>query len=388
MIGHAMLVAEIIFWISVCLLGYIYFGYPVLILLLARLRENQSPSQEPYEPTVSLIIAAYNEEKVIAKKIENSLGLDYPKEKLEFIVFSDASTDRTDEIVKSYGDQGVKLLRIEGRKGKVFCKNVAAQRAEGEILVFSDANSFYEPGAIRELVRHFIDPEVGCVAGELRYRRGGVEGESLYWRYEQLIKHLEGKLGNLTTINGAIYAIPKRYYEPLPPDVPDDFGATLSIKAKALKVIHEPKAVAWEETAEDIWSEMNRRVRMVTRASYCLFHKAEFRRLLNPFKHGFFSLQLWSHKVLRWFTGAFLALAFLTNLALLGKGTFYILLFVCQVVFYILAILGLLQEELLKKKAPKFSHVAWYFVLSCYAMLRGLFNGLRGKTIVTWTPSR
>jgi len=384
---------EVIFWGSIFLMFYVYFGYPLFIAILAcikaYIKKDDHLLQQNYEPTVSLIIAAYNEEKVIAKKIENSLKLDYPKDKLEIIVFSDGSTDKTDEIVKSYSDKGIKLFRIEGRKGKVYCKNITAERAQGEILVFSDANSMYERNAIKKLVAHFGDPKVGCVAGELRYRKdSAVKGESLYWRYEQFIKYFEGKIGNLTTVNGAIYAIPKRYYPVLPIDVSDDFGHTLLIKAKGLKVIHEPEALAWEETSENILLEFKRRIRMVSQASYALFYKREFRTLLNPLKHGLFSFQLWSHKVLRWLSGIFLILAFLTNILLVGEGDIYIFFIACQSIFYIFAIWGLLQEGLFKKKAPKIPHIAGYFVIMCYAMLKGFIKGLLRKPTIIWTPIR
>jgi cellulose synthase/poly-beta-1,6-N-acetylglucosamine synthase-like glycosyltransferase len=181
-----MLLVKVIFWVALSLLLYLYFGYPLLLGLVAFFRRNLRRLDNAYKPTVSLIIAAYNEEGVISEKIENSLGLDYPQEKLDIIVFSDASTDRTDEIVKSYADQGVKLLRIEGRKGKTYCQNEAVQITKGEILVFSDANSMYALDAIQKLARHFADERVGCVSGELRYRGGGeaVEGERTYWEYD------------------------------------------------------------------------------------------------------------------------------------------------------------------------------------------------------------
>jgi cellulose synthase/poly-beta-1,6-N-acetylglucosamine synthase-like glycosyltransferase len=384
-----MSIVEVIFWGSIFLTLYVYLGYPVVIAVLACIKKDRHLLKQDYEPTISLIIAAHNEEKVIAKKIENSLELDYPKDKLEIIVFSDASTDRTDEIVKSYSDRGIKLFRIEGRKGKAYCKNIVAERAQGEILVFSDANSIYERNAIKKLVVHFADPKVGCVAGELRYRKdSGVEGENLYWRYEQFIKCLEGKLGNLTTVNGAIYAIPKHYYPFLSICAADDFGHTLSIKAKCLKVIHEPEALAWEETSENILFEVNRRIRIVSQASFCLFYNREFRALLNPLRYGLFSFQLWSHKVLRWLSGIFLILSFLTNFILIGKGDFYVFFFACQSIFYIFAIWGLLQEIIFKKKAPKIPHIAGYFVISCYAMLKGFTKGLLKKPITIWTPIR
>lgn len=380
---------ETMFWMAIGVVNWVFIGYPLLLSILNKILRVPAIQEPNVEPTVSLIIAAYNEEKSIGRKIENSLTLDYPKDKLEIIVFSDASTDRTDEIVKSYERKGVKLVRIEGRKGKVFCKNEVAKIASGEILVFSDANSMYEACAIKQLVKHFSNPAVGCVGGELRYKyEGQVMGEGLYWRYEQWIKRMEGSSGDLTTINGAIYAIKKDVFEPLPVDVPDDFGTALLVRAKGFKVVHEPNAVAWEETAPNVKAEMKRRVRMVAQASYCLLRKARFRTLLNPFKYGFFAIQLWSHKVLRWFTGVFLILSFLLNIFLYRKGVFFAITFWGQVFFYTLAVWGIIQEVGLRKQAPKLIHITSYFVLSCYAMLRGLCKGLRGKTYVTWTPAR
>lgn len=384
-------ISMIAFFGMLVILIWVYLGYPLLLAFVSFFKKRKVAMMNTYTdfPSVSFIIAAYNEEKVIGDKIKNTMRLDYPRDKLEIIVFSDASSDKTDEIVKSYEPQGVKLVRIEGRKGKVFCKNKVAKKATGEILVFSDANTMYEPDAIKHLVRWFSDPTVGCVAGELRYKHeGAVAGEGLYWKYEQWIKRMEGRLGNLTTANGAIYALKKDCFEPLPLDVPDDFGTTLLIKAKGLKVVHEPEAVAWEETAPNVLGELRRRVRMVSGASYCLFKKSQFRILLNPFKYGFFAIQLWSHKVLRWFTGVFLSLAFLSNFFLYKESFCFAITFWMQVSFYTLGIWGIIQELWLGKKAPKFIHIISYFVLSCYSMLRGLWKGIRGKAYVTWTPIR
>jgi len=379
---------KIVFWIAVLLLDYIYFGYPFLLYLLSFFRRSQIRTDETYQPTVSLIIAAYNEEAVIADKIENSLRLDYPKDKFEIIVFSDASSDRTDEIVKRYAEQGVKLLRIEGRKGKTYCQNEAAKIARGEILVFSDANSMYEPDAIRKLVRHFADERVGCVSGELRYRsdKGGVEGERAYWKYDQIIKRLESKASSLVTANGAIYAVRRNLYEPLQADVISDFAEPLTIVQKGYRVIYEPEAVAWETTAKDPKKEFRRRLRIVTRSVHSLLRDRSLLNLLNPLRYGVFSIQLWSHKVLRWLSGLFLLLIFALNIPLLGQGTVYIITMAGQGAFYLLAFWGFISEAVLNRRAPKLPHIAYYFCLSCYAMLKGVYNGLRGRTIVTWQP--
>jgi len=358
--------------------------------LLAFARGGVPKVDSNYLPTVSLIIAAYNEEAVIGKKVENSLRLDYPKDKLEIIVFSDASTDRTDEIVKGYADRGVKLLRIEGRKGKTYCQNEAAKVAQGEILVFSDANSMYEPDAIRKLVRHFADERVGCVSGELRYRDGekGVEGERVYWGYEQTIKRLESRISSLVTANGSIYAVRKSLYEPLQADAISDFIEPLKIVGRGYRVIYEPEAIAWETTAKDPKKEFRRRVRIVTRSVHSLLRDRSLLSLLDPVKYGMFSIQLWSHKVLRWFSGLFLLFIFAFNIPLLGQGSVYMIIMAGQVVFYLLALWGFLTEAVLKRQALKIPHVVYYFLLSCCAMLKGVYDGLRGHTMVTWQPSR
>lgn len=383
-----MLMVKIIFWMAVFLLFYVYFGYPIMLGAIASFRHVQTKADEMHEPTVSLIIAAYNEEAVIGKKIENSLRLDYPKEKLEIIIFSDASTDRTDEIVKSYADQGVKLLRIEGRRGKTYCQNEAAKIAQGEILVFSDANSMYEPDAIRKLVRHFADEHVGCVSGELRYRggKGAVEGEKTYWQYDQILKKLESKVSSTVGAVGSIYAVRRELFEPLPSDALEDLVRPLQIILKDYKVLYEPQAVNWEDTAPNQVRELHRRVRIVTQSVYSLTRYKSLFSLLNPFRYGIFSIQLWSHKVLRWLSGLFLLLIFVFNIPLLGQGLVYTIIIVGQMVFYLIALWGFLTEVVLKQRAPKIPHVAYYFLLSCYAMLKGVYGGLRGRTMVTWQP--
>lgn len=384
------MLAEVLFWISLSVLVHVYFAYPMLLALFAGFRPAAAIQEGDRCPSVSLIIAAYNEEAVIREKIENSLGLDYPAEKLEIIVFSDASSDRTDEIVTAYEEQGVRLLRVEGRKGKTYCQNEAVKIAKGEMIVFSDANSMYEPDAIQKLARHFADERVGCVSGELRYRGGekSVEGERTYWRYDQILKRLESKVSSLIGVNGAIYAVRKSLYEPLQADVISDFVEPLKIVQKGYRVLYEPEAVAWEATAEDPEKEFGRRVRIVTRSVYSLLGDRSLLTLLNPLRYSIFSVQFWSHKVLRWLSGLFLVLVFALNIPSVGQGLVYAITMAGQVAFYLLAFWGLISEGVLKRRAPKLPHIAYYFCLSCYAMLKGVTRGLRGRTMVTWEPSR
>lgn len=382
-----MITIQVFFWLAVFILFYIYFGYPLLLGLLAFVRQKPLKVDSNYLPSVSLIVAAYNEEMVIKEKIENSLELDYPKDKLEIIVFSDASTDRTDEIVKNYANRGIKLLRIEGRKGKTYCQNEAAKIAQGEILIFSDANSMYEPDAIRKLVRHFADEYVGCVSGELRYQ-GTVEGEKTYWQYDQILKKLESKVSYVVGAVGSIHAVRRELFEPLPSDVLEDLVGPLKLVLKGYKVVYEPQAVNWENTAPDQIGELHRRVRIVTQSVYSLTRYKSLFNLLNPFRYGIFSIQLWSHKVLRWFSGFFLLSIFAFNIPLLDQSLAYVIIMVVQTAFYLLALWGFLTEAVLGQQAPKLSHVAYYFLLSCCAMLKGVYDGLRGRTMVTWQPSR
>ena len=388
----------IIFIILVFILFYIYFGYPILLFLISVFKKNNIQMSEDYFPTVSLVIAAYNEEKVIEEKIKNSLNIDYPKNKFEIIIFSDSSTDRTDEIIRKYEKEGVKLIRIEGRKGKTICQNEVVNLAKGEIIVFSDANSMYEPCAIKKIVLNFFDEKVGCVVGELKYgefftsnRVNVVEGENVYWDYDKIIKKLESKVCSVVTGNGAIYGLRKSIYVPLERNMISDFIEPLEIFKKGYKIVYEPEAVARENTAENSRKEFGRRIRIVTRSACSLLRNNSLRELLNPFHYGIFSVQLLSHKVLRWFSGALMILIFLLNIFLLGKGTFYNfynLTMLGQGIFYMFALWGFINEIWLKRKSAKIAHVIYYFCLSCIAMLYGVINAFRGKEMITWEKVR
>ena len=231
---------------------------------------------------------------------------------------------------------------------------------------------------------------VGCVSGELRYinEEWTVVGESIYWRYEQIIKRLESAIGSLTSVNGAIYALRKELYETVPATAIDDFAASLKTRQKGFKVLYEPEAIAWETTAKDPSAEFHRRVRMVTRATYTLFWIPTFRSSLNPLNYSILAYQLWSHKVLRWLSGLLLIVLFVFNIPLVGRRLIYDIVMAVQIIFYFLAVLGFVFQEVLGKRTPKLAHTAYYFCLSCIAMLRGFYNGLQGRTLVTWTPSR
>ena len=384
-----------VFFLLVFVLFYIYFGYPILLFLISVFKKNNIKMSEDYFPTVSLVIATYNEERVIEEKIKNSLNIDYPKNKLEIIIFSDSSTDRTDEVIKKYEKEGIKLIRIEGRKGKTSCQNEVVKLAKGEIIVFSDANSMYEPTAIKKIVRNFYDEKVGCVVGELKYgalnSTNIVKGENVYWNYDKILKKLESKICSVVTGNGAIYGLRKSIYVPLERNMISDFIEPLEIFKKGYRIVYEPEAAAWENTAENSQKEFGRRIRIVTRSACSLLRNNSLRELLNPFRYGIFSVQLLSHKVLRWFSGALMILIFLLNIFLLGKGTFYNfynLTMLGQGIFYMFALWGFINEIWLKRKSAKIPHVVYYFCLSCLAMLYGVVNAFKGKEMVTWEKVR
>lgn len=370
---------------------YIYFGYPLLLLIFGFFKNRKVNFSKNYLPSVSLIVAAYNEEMVIEEKIENSLKLDYPKEMLEIIIFSDSSTDNTDKIVKKYEEVGVKLLKIGGRKGKTFCQNIAVEKARGEIIIFSDANSIYQKDAIKNIVKNFADGGIGCVSGELKYcvKSGeGVHGEGVYWRYERIIKKMESQISSVVSANGSIYAVRKRDYIPLDKWAISDFAQPLKQFLKNYRIIYEPEAIAWESTANDWKEEYRRRVRIVTRTFNNFIQDKEMHKVINPVHFGIFSIQFITHKLLRWFSGLFLLLLLSTNLLLYNQGVLFQLLCCGQIIFYLTALYGLLAEIILRIKNFKIAHVIFYFCLSCWAMLVGVFKAIMGENIVSWEVRR
>ncbi|WP_331234424.1 glycosyltransferase family 2 protein [Natronorarus salvus] len=369
--------AAVALCLSVLALCQTYLLYPLTLLVGGR---DDDPSSPGWRPSVTLVIAAYNEAEVIATKIENSLALEYPD--LEIVVFSDGSSDRTDDVVRSYAEEGVRLERIEGRVGKTACQNRVVEGLDSDVVVFSDANGLYEPDAIDALVERFV-PGVGCVVGELRYRNGAdVEGESVYWRYERLVKRLESRFDSLIGANGSIYAVRRGSYVPLPPGAISDFAEPLAIVSRGERAVYAPDAVAWEHTAGTVGDELDRRIRIVTRSWYTL---ASFSELLDPRRYPRVSYQLVSHKLLRWLSPVSLAVALLSTLVLgLRSGSRLVrLALVGQVGCYALAAAGWLADRR-GIDAPAPLHVPYYFLVANYGMLVGLWNFLTDRRIVAW----
>ena len=375
-----------LFWILLGLVVYVYFGYALLLLVIRALGGARRVAAADHEPPVTLIVSAFNEESVIAEKIENSLALDYPRERLQIIVVSDASEDRTDAIVRSYADRGVELLRMPERGGKTVGLNAAVARARGELIIFSDANAMYRPDVVRALARNFADPAVGAAVGESTYVDPEVESErseGLYWRYETAIKQLESAIGSVVGGDGAIYAIRKELYVPMRADALSDFVNPLQIVKAGFRCIYEPAAISYERAADSFEKEFRRKVRIVNRAWRAFFGMSA---LLNPLRYGFFSFQLLSHKLLRWLVPVFLAALLVVNALLVKAGTLYAVLFAGQILFYLLALGGHLARR--GPQMPFAISVPYYFCLVNLASALGILDVLRGKRYTTWTTAR
>lgn len=377
---------EIILWISFGLLLYTYIIYPILLHFVNRLISSNSSkiSQSSHAlPSVSIVIAAYNEEKIIAKKLENCLQLDYPSERIEVFVASDGSSDRTNDIVKTHLSKDNRIHLVElPRTGKSGVLNRAMNNVQNEIVVFSDANTEFDKNALIRLVTHFDDPAVGCVCGRLIYRNPGEivsgEGESFYWRYETALKKMESRLGYVAGANGAIYAIRRCLFEPLPrKTINDDFVISMRIVEKGYKSLYEEDAVAYEDVAPGIESEFNRHVRDGAGHYIAMTHLLG---LLNPFL-GIRSFIYWSHRILRWIAPFILVLLFLINIGLISH-TFYRNIFILQFMFYILAIIGLLMVKY--KGLPFILYIPFYFCNLNLALLFGFFRAVMGKQKMTW----
>jgi cellulose synthase/poly-beta-1,6-N-acetylglucosamine synthase-like glycosyltransferase len=292
-------------------------------------------------PTVSLLIAAYNEEAEIGDRLENALAMDYPSEKFEVVVGSDGSTDATALIVDRYADRGVRLLDYQSRQGKASVLNAAFPELKGEIVLLSDANTYNDPGSARKLVRWFGNPEVGAVCGRLILTdpETGRNADGLYWRYETFIKRCEGRLGALLGANGAIYAIRKDHYVPLPPEtVIDDFVIPLLAKAETgCSIVYDCEAIAREETPPDVGAEFHRRSRIGAGGFQSL---TTLRRLLHP-REGWVAFTFLSHKVLRWVCPCLLIVLLASNGILLATDApTYRYLMLGQVGFYFASVLS------------------------------------------------
>jgi len=332
-----MVLLLVLFWLFSGLFLYTYLGYPVLLASIGLIRENRNV-KEPITPGLTLIISAYNEGEIIEKKIQNSLALDYPREKLEIVVVSDASSDKTEEIAKRYKEVGVLTRRVEGRVGKTACLNVVVPEVRGEIVVFSDANSMFPEQAVRKLVQNFADSMVGCVTGYTKYtsqKDGILDGSlSMYSQLERIIKEMESRIGSCVGADGAIFAIRKHLYEPLKGTDINDLVIPLNIVSKGYRTVIERESFCLEETAKDSKGEYDRQVRITNRTLRALFAN---KQLLDARQFGMFSFELFSHKIMKFLSPFFLIAILATNVILAWRRWHYVVLLLLQGLFYALA---------------------------------------------------
>ncbi len=373
-----------LFWLSALLVAYAYLGYPLLITALARWRRRPLRAA-PITPSVSLIVPAYNEERVIAQKLENSLALDYSAGQLEILVISDGSTDATNQIVTGYAGRGVRLAYQPPRRGKIAALNRAVPLTRGEILVFSDANAMLAPDALRRLVRPFADERVACVGGAKRVASRGshsAQGESAYWRYESHLKRCDSAVGSAMGVAGELFAVRRERYPPVEEDsIIEDFVLSLRLVEAGWRVVFEPEAVAWEEASPSLAAEWRRRTRIAAGGFQSIFRLPG---MWDP-RRGLPAFQFLSHRVLRWFAPLLMLVALASNAALWSLP-FYRWALIAQLVFYLAGLLGYGLMRLGRPWRPL--NLVFYFCFTNAAALVGFYRYLTRSQPVTWEKAR
>lgn len=386
--GAVYTVAIWVFWACAAGVVYSYVLYPVALYVAARLfgRASTPPSIADADlPRVSLLIAAHNEEAVIDGRVRNALALDYPSGKIEIVIASDGSSDRTAQIVRTYSNRGIQLLDFPNRRGKATVLNDAMRELSGDIVLFSDANTDTDPDAARNLVRWFGEPDIGAVCGRLVLTdpASGKNVDSLYWKYETFLKRQESRLGALLGSNGAIYAIRRELLQPIPnATIIDDFVIPLMAKQRSgCRLVYDCAAIAREESAPDIETEFRRRSRIGAGGWQAI---GMLWRLLNPMR-GWIAFTFFSHKILRWLCPFFMLLMVVTNLVLCARPA-YRALMVAQVAFYLAAMLG----RYVPRGIPlsRLLRLANLFASMNAALLVGFFRWISGPQTGIWRPTR
>lgn len=373
---------KLLFWLSLFGAIYSYFIYPVLLMLTPGRRRRAGAEIAGEYPSISLIVTCHNEENRLTEKLDNCLAIDYPN--LEIIVASDASTDRTDDIVREYADRGVLLARAEERKGKEYAQEQAIRIAQGDVLVFSDVATRIPEETLQRLAAYFQDPEVGAVSSEDRFltRDGKLAGEGAYVRYEMWLRGLESERAGLVGMSGSFFAARREVCEDWDIYSPSDFNTALNSVRGGFKAVTAPDVLGYYQDVADPQKEYQRKIRTIIRGMTALARHPE---VMNPGRYGFFAIQVISHKVMRWAVPWFLALLLFSSLLLDYRGGIYSLVLLAQVVFYGAVLAGHFKPSLRERS---FIKLPYFFVQVNLATAHASLQFLQGKRMTVWTPSQ
>lgn len=370
---------EVLFWVCAFFLFYAFFGYPLALKAWALVCPRKHRIDEYHQPTVSIVLSVYNEEDVIKEKVENFFSIDYPKDRIEFVIVSDQCSDRTEEIIRSFNNERIKLIVQENRSGKTLNLNRGVAEAQGEIIVFTDANSMFDVKAIQKLVRHFADARIGLVSGRSVYLDSTDNNEVIggaFRSYEEMIKRAESQVGSIVGADGAIYALRKVLYKPLIPKYINDFIHTIQVVQADCRAISDSEAICREVVDEQYGDELGRQTRMMAQSWLILFSQIGMLFKLRKF------LYLWefvSHKLLRWLTLPLLILILVANCFIYELNIVFLFLIFAQCFFYLSVFFGVLS------RGQRF-RFPYLFMLVHYACLLGLLRFFSGNIYTTWSP--
>jgi len=379
--------AEYLFYFSLIILFYTYIGYPFILYVFSLFLHREVEKKVIY-PTVTAIIPVYNEENGIRQKIENCLSFDYPKEKLKIIVASDSSTDRTEEIVKNFKSEQIQFVSLTHRGGKVAAQNHSLQFVNSEIIVFTDVAITTHSNSIKRIVQNFNDPKIGAVSCRDIVSTGDYnsEWEKWYIQYDMLVRKYTSKIGSLIGVTGGFYGVRKEIaVDGWNPAFPPDFNVSLECIKRGLRVIEDPNVKAYYKTSSNAKGEFPRKVRTLNRGMHAFFSNIE---LLNIFKFKTISLQLISHKLLRWLLPFFLIILFFSNLFIINNSPFTLIAFSIQSIIYIMAIIYFIINNKKKKKYILLLRVSGFFSLMNLAILKAWYEYIQGKRYIMWEPTK
>lgn len=374
---------RLLFWVCVAGATYSYIFYPIILLALPKRKKIQTRDLD-ISPKVSIIVTAHNEQLRIRDKLINTLEIDYPIEKREILVASDASSDTTDDIVHDFEDRGVRLVRTTERKGKENAQALAIGETEGEILIFSDVATRIAPGSVRKLVRNFSNPRVGAVSSEDRFtsREGRVVGEGAYVKYEMWLRRLESNVNSVVGLSGSFFAARRKVCSHWDVHVPSDFNTAMCCIRQGYVAVWDSDVVGFYADVTDEKREYRRKVRTVIRGLAAIFRRPD---VLNPFAFGLFAFQVWSHKILRWLVPWFLISLLITSAVLSNSHCFYAAIFTVQCIFYLIAVIGILSKNVRTAAAIR---MPFFFIQANVAIAHATVAFLLGKRITTWEPSK